>query len=83
MSKAKDHTKTCWSCGGGPIMTIADYYQCRSCGATWNETPKMGPAVMRLEEKTGDDISHFHSVPIPERRIHRGGKNAGRSNDSL
>ncbi len=66
----RDYTQTCWSCGGGPMVCLGSYYQCRSCGATWNDTPKMGPACLRTVE-TGDYTSEHRSVIIPERRNYR------------
>lgn len=34
-----DYTKQCWSCGKVTMEPRGDFYQCSSCGATWNELP--------------------------------------------
>ncbi len=37
-----DHSKICWYCGAKDMELKGDYYQCRACGTTWNETPRLG-----------------------------------------
>ena len=39
----------CWSCGGSLQENKGSYVQCRSCGATWNEVPKLSETSIVLE----------------------------------
>lgn len=38
-----DYTKVCWYCGKRDMEVKGTYFQCRSCGATWNDVPSLGP----------------------------------------
>ncbi len=37
-----DNTKVCWSCSRETVKAKGNYYQCSSCGATYNTLPKPG-----------------------------------------
>lgn len=55
INKRKDYSKECWFCGGNLLEDRGTYKQCRSCGATWNETPKPGELPIVLDRVTFED----------------------------
>uniref|UniRef100_A0A6M3Y1Q5 Uncharacterized protein n=1 Tax=viral metagenome TaxID=1070528 RepID=A0A6M3Y1Q5_9ZZZZ len=44
----KDYTKECWCCERQSMETRGSFWQCRDCGATWNEVAK--PGIAPLDE---------------------------------
>lgn len=52
----KRYDKNCWCCGGkGTMVSKGNYFQCRECGATWNETPDLGMFTDIVARYTGKD----------------------------
>ena len=43
-----DFTKTCWYCYENTMELLDGYYRCIECGATWNEVPKLGVAIVEV-----------------------------------
>ncbi len=59
-----EYDKNCWSCDGkGTMVSKGSYYQCSSCGATWNETLELGTYTDIATDKRGtNETSSFHTV---------------------
>lgn len=72
--KKVDYSKECWNCAGNLMENKGEYVQCRSCGATWNYVPKLGPPIIfEVIDKFGFPVER-HSIPIPARRRQRAKK---------
>jgi len=59
-----DYTKQCWYCGEVTMVDKGDYYQCSSCGTTWNEQPVPG---YFMDIKPVKDICHGGTHYAPGR----------------
>lgn len=59
----KKSERQCWNCQSKNMEPYLTGVRCRDCGATWNDLPDVGPAV--LERGLGSDDSSTY---------HRGGK---------
>ncbi len=59
-----EYDKNCWSCDGkGTMVSKGSYYQCSSCGATWNETLELGTYTDIATDKRGTNRTRsFHPV---------------------
>jgi len=54
MTKAKDYTKVCWSCGQETMQPERTVYRCSKCGATWCGIPEPGhPALAPTADTYG------------------------------
>jgi len=51
MKKKVDHREICWSCGSNLMVSMGDYYKCRSCGVTYTEVTRIGPSPVVIEEE--------------------------------
>ncbi len=58
------YDKNCWNCDGRDTMVSkGSYYQCSSCGTTWNETPELGTYMDIVTDKRGTNRTRsFHPV---------------------
>lgn len=66
-----DYRVTCWSCKGNLMENKGSYWQCRSCGATWNDTPKLGPPCLVYDDPDNYGMVHARPVAIRERQNRR------------
>ena len=39
------YDKQCWFCGKVTMVNKGGYFQCSSCGATWNALPTLGAFI--------------------------------------
>lgn len=59
----KNHSKRCWSCGSREMKPLESFFQCLSCGATWNEQPAEGhDPVTMVDAETGGPPRHGHNT---------------------
>jgi len=52
----KKYHRICWYCGGKVIEDKGDYYQCKSCGATYTDPPTLGASPVTEVDRETDKI---------------------------
>lgn len=48
-----DYTKQCWNCRSTNLIQIDDFSACNTCGATYNDLPKLRESPVSLQPDTG------------------------------
>lgn len=57
------YERKCWYCGSRDMENKGSYVQCRSCGATWNETPVIKEYLgIEIERGGQDGKTKYHPV---------------------
>jgi len=47
----KKYHKKCWNCGSSNMVSRGDYSQCLDCGATYNDTPRLGQQELLVRDR--------------------------------
>lgn len=75
-----DYSKVCWYCGKKAMEPVGTYFQCRECGATWNEVPAPKDGGVEVVRDTVTGGTSYTVVPFrraTQRRARRLPKSQG------